>query len=455
MQPNRLSRLFLLVLPFLALFLPSALHAASDGAAPGVETVTLENGLQVVAIPDRRAPVVTHSIWYRAGSADEPPGKSGIAHFLEHLMFKGTSTHRAGEFSAAVARNGGEENAFTTVDYTAYYQKVAPDLLSDMMAFEADRMRNLVLDEEAVATERLVILEERRQRVDASAGAILGEAKGAALYRNHPYRIPIIGWQHEMEALTLADALDFYRRFYAPNNAVLVVAGDVDPAEVFRLAGQHYGPIPAGEPVIRKRPSEPPPTSARTVTYEDPRVAEPGFSRDYLAPAYSTAAPLEAEALDLLAAIVGGSLTSRMQRELVVGEKLAVSARAYYQGGYLDSGEFNFSLRPAPGVDIAVLEARLDRMIDDLRVHGVTQQELDRARNSLLKSVYFERDSQTSLLRLYGTVLTTGGTVEDIAEWPQRLAAVRVEDVNAAARNWLDRRRSVTGYLLPRKEPTQ
>lgn len=410
----------------------------------------LDNGLEIVVIPDHRAPVVTHMIWYKAGSADEPWGKSGIAHFLEHLLFKGTETAEPGEFSRAVAEIGGQENAFTGVDYTAYYQKVSPEALEMVMRYESDRMQNLILTEVDVLTERDVILEERRQRVDANPGSILSEALNAAIYQNHPYGIPIIGWEHEMSALTLKDAVDFYNLHYTPNNAVLIVAGDVEPQEVLELARKTYGLIERrAEPGERVRPREPEPVASREVSYRDARVSVPSLRRMYLAPSYRLAEPREAEALDILSSILGGASTSRIKRALMVDQSIASSAGASYWGGLYDSAELSVYLTPLPNVELQTAEASLDAIIEDLRQNGITQEELDTARDYLIKSMMFSSDSQTSMARLYGTVLTAGGTITDVVEWPDRMMAVTVEDVNKVARKYLDARRSTTGYLLP------
>jgi zinc protease len=219
------------------------LFVSSPALAEKVTDFTLPNGLQVVVIEDHRAPVVVHMVWYRVGAADEPPGHSGIAHFLEHLMFKGTDDVPPGKFSEIVQAQGGNDNAFTSWDYTAYFQRVAADRLDLVMKLEADRMRDLRLLENDVTTERAVILEERTTRTDSDPAALFAEQTQAAQYLNHPYGIPIIGWRHEIEQLDRDDALAFYSRYYAPNNAVLVVAGDVKPDEVKRLADLHYGPL--------------------------------------------------------------------------------------------------------------------------------------------------------------------------------------------------------------------
>ena len=259
--------------------------SSSLSSAPQVAHFTLANGLDLVVIPDHRAPVVTHMVWYRNGSADDPPGKSGIAHFLEHLMFKGTRRHPKGEFSEFVSEVGGMENAFTGNDFTAYFQQIAKQHLKACMGFEADRMTGLTLTDEIVAPERDVVLEERRMHCDTDPGAQLGEAVQAALFTHHPYGIPVIGWGHEIEGLKREDALAYYKRFYTPENAILVVAGDVEPDEARALAEETYGKIkPRGAKPERVRPMEPPTVANRLVTVADDKVEQPGWQRHYLAP---------------------------------------------------------------------------------------------------------------------------------------------------------------------------
>ncbi|MEM8553163.1 MAG: pitrilysin family protein, partial [Pseudomonadota bacterium] len=280
--------------------------------APDTTTFVLDNGLEVVVIPDRRAPIVTHMLWYRVGSADEPPGKSGIAHYLEHLMFKGTEEHPGNTFSAAISRVGGRENAFTSNDYTAYFQQVAKEHLAKMMAFEADRMKGLVLSEEVSVPELNVVLEERRSRVETRPGAELGEAMDAALFVNHPYSDPIIGWPDEVANLTYRDALQFYVDHYRPKNAVLVVAGDVNADDIRTLAQETYGTIPdTAAPPVRERPQAQKIRADRTVVLNDARVRQPFTQVGWLVPSYTTAQPGEAEALDVLAEVLGGTNTSR------------------------------------------------------------------------------------------------------------------------------------------------
>ncbi len=428
--------------------------AAESGKGPTVTHFTLANGLEVVVIPDRRAPVVTHMIWYKVGAADETPGKSGLAHFLEHLMFKGTAKNPAGKFSQVVATIGGQENAFTSSDYTGYYQRVTREHLKSLMEFESDRMTGLVLTDAVVLPERNVILEEQNQRVANNPGARLGEQIEAALYLNHPYGKPVIGWRHEMEKLDRADAIAFYKRFYGPNNAVLVVAGDVEANAVRALAEQTYGKVARRTDIrARVRPQEPPPVSPRSLTLADPRVEQPSVQRSYLVPSFATAKRGESEALDVLAHILGSGSNSRLNRALVVEKSIAVSAGAWYSASALDSTRFGFYGSPKPGVSLPQLESEIEAVIAALIEKGVTPEELARSKTRLIADSIYAQDSQASLARWYGVALTTGSSVEDVRSWPERIRAVTAGAVQDAARQWLDKRRSVTGYLVKDTAP--
>jgi len=429
---------------------PGASAAELAGSAPEVANYTLDNGMQVVVIPDNRAPVVTHMVWYKVGAADEPPGHSGIAHFLEHLMFKGTEQLDPGEFSKTVARWGGQDNAFTAQDITGYFQRIPKDRLGDVMRMEADRMVNLRLDEKNVMTERDVILEERRMRVDNDPSNILLEQAKAALYVAHPYGTPIIGWDTEIRQLDREDALAFYERFYAPNNAVLVVSGDVAPEEALALARKHYEDIPRRDGVSRgARPAEPEPRTPREVMLKDPRAAKPTLYRYYLVPSYANDEGLEAEALELLMRIVGENPTGRLYQELVVKQKLATTAGGWYSGITRDYGSLGVYAVAKPEADIADVETALTRIISDVAENGVTEEELERARRAAIAEMVYDYDSQTSMARIYGYALATGRSVEDIARHPQRLAQVSMEDVAAAAQSYLQAERSVTAKLVP------
>ncbi|QUS41271.1 insulinase family protein [Tardiphaga alba] len=426
-----------------------AAQAQTDSPKPPT-TFKLDNGMQVVVIEDHRTPVVTQMIWYKVGSADETPGKSGLAHFLEHLMFKGTAKHPAGEFSQTVQRIGGNENAFTSTDYTGYFQRVTKDQLGKMMEFEADRMTGLVLKDENVLPERDVVLEEYNMRVANSPEARLTEQIMAALYLNHPYGRPIIGWHQEIEKLDREDALAFYKRFYAPNNATLIIAGDVDPQEVRPMVERTYGVIPA-QPAIaerRIRPQEPTPAAPRTVTLADPRVEQTNVRRYYLVPSATTAAAGESQALDVLGQLIGGGPNSYLYRALVIDKQLAVNAGASYQGTALDSAQFMISASPKPGAEFADIEKTIDAVITDLATNPVPAADLERVKTQLVAEAIYAQDSQASLARWYGAALTTGLSVEDIRSWPDRIKAVTAEQVRAAAQTWLDKKRSVTGYLI-------
>jgi zinc protease len=419
-------------------------------ASQRVTDFKLANGLQVLVIPDHRAPVVTHMVWYRVGAADEPPGASGIAHFLEHLMFKGTEEIPSGQFSKIVARNGGDDNAFTNHDVTAYFQRVAKDRLPMVMKMEADRMANLRLSEEDVRTERDVILEERRSRVDNDPQSILQEQMMAALYENHPYGIPIIGWAHEVAALDRDDALGFYKRFYAPNNALLVVAGDVEPDEVKRLAEETYGKLKPNTSLNgRTRPKEPEHYAPVRVELEDPRAGRLTVQRYYLAPSYATAAPGEAEALDLMMRAAAIGSVSRLYKRLVVEQKKAASAGGWYSDAGLDSGRLAFHAIGATKVSADELEAAIDGVIAELRESGITQAELDRARSAYLAEFVYTSDSQSRMARHFGWRLATGMSAEDVEAWPERLKKVTVDDIRSVARKYLVDKNSVTGVLVP------
>jgi len=426
-----------------------AARAEAPAAGPTVDHFTLANGLEVVVIPDHRTPVVTQMIWYKVGSADETPGKSGLAHFLEHLMFKGTKQNPAGKFSQTLAAIGGQENAFTSSDYTGYYQRVAKEQLGMVMEFEADRMTGLVLTDANVKPELNVVLEEQNMRVANSPASRLGEDVSAALYLNHPYGRPVIGWRHEIEKLNREDALEFYARFYTPNNAVVVIAGDVETAEVKALAEKTYGKVARrAELGPRMRPQEPEQRTVRQVTLADPRVAQPSFQRSYLVPSYATAKPGEAEALEVLAHILGTGSNSRLYRALVVDKNIATAAGGWYQGTSLDATKFGVYATPRPGVTLAQLEDALDTAIAEVAEAGVTKDEMERSMTRLIADAVYAQDNQATLARWYGAALTSGLTVDQVRQWPERIRAVTPDQVREAAKAWLDKRRSVTGYLV-------
>jgi zinc protease len=437
-----------LTLAFTAL-LAVALAGGAFASGPQITNFTLPNGLEVVVIPDHRAPVVTHMVWYKVGSADETAGKSGLAHFLEHLMFKGTEKNPQGHFSQVVATIGGQENAFTSADYTGYFQRVPRDKLKEMMELESDRMTGLVLSDDVVRPELKVVLEEQNMRVANNPAARLGEQMDAALYLNHPYGRPVIGWRQEIEQLDREDALAFYRRFYTPNNAILVVTGDVTADEIRTMANETYAKVPrVAEIKPRIRPQEPVQEAARTVTLADPRVTQPSVSRYYLVPSSTTARPGESEALDLLAHILGRGSNSRLYQALVVGKGIAVNAGASYDGTALDTTRMSVYATPKPGTTLPQLEEAMDAVLADVVANGVTGEELERAKNRMIADAVYANDNQRMLAQWYGASLATGATVEQVRTWPDRIRTVTAEGIREAAQRWLDKRKSVTGYLV-------
>jgi zinc protease len=446
-----LSKILMLVAALTAL-----IGAARAATGPEVTDFKLSNGLEVVVVPDHRAPVVTHMIWYKVGAADETAGKSGLAHFLEHLMFKGTEKHPGAAFSRDVAAIGGQENAFTTNDYTGFFQRVPREHLKEMMALEADRITNLVLTDDVVKPELNVVLEEQNMRVASNPNARLSEQVDAALFLNHPYGRPTIGWRHEIEKLTRDDALAFYKRFYTPNNAIVVVAGDVTPDEVKADAEDTYGKVAVRTEIApRQRPTEPVQEAPRTVTLADPRVEQPSVSREYLAPSETTAKPGESEALDVLAHVLGSGANSRLYRTLVVDKGIALSAGAFYAGTALDYAKLGVYAAPKPGVSLHDAEQGMDAVINDIIAHGVTADELDTAKTRLIADAVYAQDNQATLARWYGAALATGQTVDQVRTWPDRIRAVTADAVQQAARSWLDRRQSVTGYLVKSLQPEE
>ncbi|EPX77859.1 M16 family metallopeptidase [Litoreibacter arenae] len=418
-------------------------------AAEKITTFTLDNGLEAVVLEDHRAPVVVHMLWYKAGAADEAPGVSGVAHFLEHLLFKATEEMEAGEFSAVVEANGGSDNAFTSYDYTAYHQRIAADRLELMMKMEADRMRNIQLTEEDIVTERKVILEERAQRTDSDPGALFSEQRNAAQYLNHPYGIPVIGWRHEMEQLSREDALAFYEKYYAPNAAVLIVAGDVDPDEVKALAETYYGPL---EPTVdlpeRERPAEPPQLAERRIIFEDPQVAQPYVIRSYTAPERDAGDQETAAALTILAELLGGSgRTSVLGRALQVDSNKAVYTSAFYSGVNYDDTTFGMFMVPAPGLSLQEAEDEMDAVVAQFMQDGIDGAHLERVKSQIRASLIYAQDDVASLGREYGAALTSGLTVQDVQDWPAILDAVTEDDIMNAARMVLGREKAVTGWF--------
>ena len=409
----------------------------------------LKNGLEVVVIPNHRAPIVTQMVWYKVGAADETIGKSGEAHFLEHLMFRGTKTVAPGAFSRLIAQNGGRDNAFTNHDETAYFQDVAADRLELVMKLEADRMANLVINDKVVLPERDVIIEERRMRIGNSPAALFDEQLQTGLFLHHPYRIPVIGWENEMHGLTAADEQEFYRRWYAPNNAVVVIAGDADPAKVKALAEKYYGLIASRVVPERKRVVEPPKVAAVEFTMHSPRVTATNWSRQYLAPSYRAGETKYAYALQVLAEVLGGSAASPLYKGLVVDHPLALQASAFYDADEYDLGTFGFAATLKNGVSVADFESALAAIVKTALECGITEDQVARAKARMQSAAAYARDSLSGPARLVGQALVTGRSLEELQAWPDRIGAVTADQVRDAARFVIHDDVAVTGILMP------
>ncbi len=438
----------------LAALAVSGLAASAEDATWSPSTFTLDNGLQVVVVPDHRAPVVTHMVWYKVGAVDEKPGKSGIAHLFEHVMFQQTDTLAPGEFDAIVSRNGGQSNAFTSWDYTAYFERVAKPQLGTMMDLEADRMRNLVINDDPEGpfiSERDVVKEERRQRIDNNPGVILQEQVLSEIWKGHPYEITVIGKMEEVAALTPEDGMSFYREYYSPENAILVVAGDVTDEEVRALAEEHYGKIPASGTAHgqRKWQNVPLLTETRTLTHSDPKVRQPSWSR-YYSGLSRFRTPREANALDVGLQVLGGGMTSRLYQSLVEDQQVAISANAYAYSDLHDEGPAILSASPAPGVSMDDLEAAFVAQLDKILAEGFTDEEVVRARNQLAATAIYARDSQSSMAETFGSTLALGGTIEDVLSYPDEVKSITTEEAIAAVRTVFGAdRHYIEALLLP------
>ncbi|HPF24541.1 MAG TPA: pitrilysin family protein [Hyphomonas sp.] len=443
----------------LAVFaLPAIADTAAEPAEAWAPTLfNLDNGMQVVVIPDHRAPVVTHMVWYKVGAVDEAPGKSGIAHLFEHVMFQQTDNLAPGEFDDIVSRNGGQSNAFTSWDYTAYFERVAKEQLGTMMALEADRMVNLVIDDDpkgAFISERDVVKEERRQRIDNNPGVILQEQVLSTLWKGHPYEITVIGNMDEVAALTPEDGLNFYHEYYSPENAILVVAGDVTPEEVRTLAEEHYGKIvPTGTAHgQRKWQSVSLLTENVSLSHSDPKVRQPVWSRYYNGVSqYRT--PHEALALDVGLEVLGGGMTSRLYQSLVETQQIAINAASYAWTDLHDEGPAVLSGSPAPGVSMDDLEAAIMAEVQKTLDEGFTDEEVIRARNKLAAQAIYARDSQSTMANIFGETLAEGGTIDDILNYPDEVRSITTEEAIAAVRKVFGPdRHYIEARLLPADE---
>jgi zinc protease len=436
-----------------ALFAGVAFGTPARAQDARVFQFALQNGLAVVVVPDHRAPIVTQMLWFRVGASDDPPGYSGLAHFFEHMMFRGTASVPGDQFARTVARNGGDDDAFTTHDYTAFYEQIAKEHLRLVMSLDADRMVNLDLSDPGVRTERDVVLEERRMRIDNDPQELLREQLEAALQLSHPYGRPVIGWPEEVRHIGRIEAQAWYSRHYAPNNAILVVAGDVTPDEVRMDAEATYGKVSARELVPRAEPAQPPRLGETrlSVSHEDVKV--PFLVRLYRVASYTEAKPGEAEALAVTAQLLGGDATSTLYRELVVKRKLASDAGASYSGYVRDAGEFEIYAVPRPGARIEAVEQAIDAILAQYAAVPQRSPDLERAKTQLVADATYRRDNQLELASAYGEALVIGLTSDDVHEWPNRIRAVTGDSVREVAAKDVVEKEAVTGYLLPGKKP--
>lgn len=417
------------------------------------QTFELENGLQIVVIPNHRVPVITHMVWYRTGAADEPQGKSGIAHFLEHLMFKGSSGLKPGEFSEIIRALGGNDNAFTSQDYTAYFQSISSEHLATVMRMEAGRMRGLNPPISEVESERQVILEERRQRTDNDPQARLGEQLSAAAFVNHPYGTPVIGWMHEMEQLSWDDAKAFYDRHYGPNNAILIVSGDVTGKQVYDLAKTIYGPLEKIDVPERNWPQSPPLGAKNEVSMHHKAIKQPVVQTAFRAPSFRQNRE-EALALEVLNEIMSGGSTSRLYKSLVIEQKLASSAGLSYRAERWEDSEVTLYGVPLPGVGLKQVKEAYEDELRKLIKDGVSAEELNDAKTRMQDEAIYARDSVAGPAMVFGYSLITGSSIEDVEHWPRDIGKVTAEQIRAVAEKYLNPdaeydHMPVSGYLLP------
>ena len=412
-----------------------------------LKTTILDNGLEIAVVSDHRSPIVTQLVYYRAGSADESDENRGIAHMLEHMMFQGTSNYSGQEFRDSVERYGGIENAFTSADITGYWQTVGVEALEMIMRFEADRMENLIINQEAFNNEVEVVKEERIQRYESSPGGPFGEAVDAATYLAHPYRYPIIGYMHHIESFTIQQAQAWYEKWYIPSNAILILAGDITMEEILPLAKKYYGVIPSGAVPERERALEPPQLAERRVIYRDKRVSFPSLGRSYLTSSRAKRDGV-APALTVAAEILSSS-TGLFYQELVVNQGIASSAGAYYSGNARDWGRFGIWIGSNGNSDVETMENAIDDLLNSVIKNGFSQEDVDRAKNSIISRQIFERDNVAQLARRVGAGLGVGLNKEEIVNWTNEISTVTLEDINTTLNQILDIRKSTTGLLLP------
>ncbi len=435
---------------FGTLLLGSLSQAQADSEQP-IEQFSLANGMKVIVLPNHRVPAVNHMLWFRIGAADDPDGKSGLAHFHEHVMFKGSPKFGQGEYTRLVDLNGGNHNAFTGHDATSYYVTIAKEKLPLVMELEADRMKALTVFDEEALKENEVIREERRQMTDNSPDAQLQEQMNAALFRNHPYHNPVIGWMHEMKGLTKQDVLDFHSKFYHPNNAILIVSGDITAAELKPLAEKYYGGLPKKSVPPRIWKQEPPQISARSVTLHHPHVKQPSFSRDYIATSIAQSDMKHALSVYVMAYLLGGGKNSELYQSLVVEQKLAASVDTNYNLFSRGDGELSIDITPENNVTLATIEQALDKSLAEFLKKDTDGEKLARAKKAMKAETIYGREGLTSISNIMGWIVTADLPPETYNQWNDLIDSITADDIKGAAKNSLKIEQSVTGYLLPQE----
>ena len=428
--------------------------ALADEARWAPDTFTLDNGMEVVVLPDHRAPVVTHMVWYKVGAVDEAEGKSGLAHLFEHVMFKETENLGPEEFTTIVQRNGGQLNAFTSWDYTAYFERVAKPQLKKMMELEAERMRNLKINDDPdgpFISERDVVKEERRQRIENNPGAILQEQVLSELWKGHPYEITVIGKMDEVAKLSPEDGMAFYKKDYSPENAILVVAGDVTTDEVRTLARETYGKIASTGTVDGTRKWQSVPVLAKNdlIVHSDPKVRQPRWSR-YYSGVSQTRDRQEALALDVGLQVLGGGMTSRLYQALVEDRQVAIDVNTYAWTDLHDEGPAVISASPVDGVSLDELDTEVMAEVRKVLAEGFADAEVERSRNSLAAAAIYGRDSQSTMANVFGSTLALGGTVDDILNYPDDVRAITTDEAIEAVRKvFAEDRHYIEAELVP------
>lgn len=407
----------------------------------------LKNGLKVIVVENDRAPIVSQMIWYNVGSVDEEYGKSGLAHFLEHLMFKGTTQFPNGYFSKYISKNGGSENAFTSFDYTAYYQIIPSDKVEKIIELESDRMRNLTLTKEQVETEKKVILEERYQRIDSSPSAILDESMRKSLFPNHAYGTPIIGWEHEIESLDYQDVKQFYKKYYIPSNATLIFSGDISLEKAKRLTKKYFGNINVAEKSI-DRPilSDPIIKPYIRINYDHPSVKQKIWKKSYKTKSYIESIK-NGIALDIGMKILGGGSTSILYDELVKKKKLVSSIGGYYRGMSRDMATVNLYAIPNENITVVDLESEIENLMETAINSGITEKQFKLQKKKYLYDALYLQDSIFQPAQIIGEAVTIGIDLNEIQKWNETLLEISLDDVKSELKKLLQNKNYVIGIL--------